>query len=147
MEMDRFAILGAEALNVPQPEEALPAVAEVILSTLGVARTEIYRREPTGGVVLLGEAGVAERVREDPPLLEGRPLAEWVAQSGQTIVEPGPSIAVISVAEKNHDLPEAGGGHLFIGEINRASRSWCTQCIRGVSVDEPDGTRVRSTER
>jgi two-component system sensor histidine kinase KdpD len=87
MEMDRFAILGAEALNVPQPEEALPAVAEVIRATLGVARTEIYRREPTGGVVLLGEAGVAERVREDPPLLEGRPLAEWVAHSGQTIVE------------------------------------------------------------
>lgn len=48
-EIDRLAALGAESLNAARAEDAVAAIAEVILSGLGVAACEIYLRDAGTG--------------------------------------------------------------------------------------------------
>jgi two-component system, OmpR family, sensor histidine kinase KdpD len=49
-EIDRLAALGAESLNAPRAEDAVTAIATVILNGLNLSACEIYLRDhPTGG--------------------------------------------------------------------------------------------------
>ena len=104
-EVDRLASLGAEALNAGRAEEALVAVAEVIRTSLGVARCEVYLRDDAPGAeaasVTLAAASGAPRPEPAAPVLPsvgprpfdregGTPgfldtarLVAWVAQHGR----------------------------------------------------------------
>ncbi|HEY4099813.1 MAG TPA: ATP-binding protein [Gemmatimonadales bacterium] len=63
-EVNQFAVLGAEALNVARPEEAIDAVAEVIRTTLHLTRCRIH----------------ADRSDADGPTAD--PLVTWVREHG-----------------------------------------------------------------
>jgi two-component system sensor histidine kinase KdpD len=103
-EVDRFAALGAEALNAARPEEALEAVAEVIRVSLGVTRCEVFLGAPAPAAVTLvaasgpvptavrsADAGVLEAPEAHARAeLDGRALGlpeigrlvSWVAEHG-----------------------------------------------------------------
>jgi two-component system sensor histidine kinase KdpD len=85
VEVDRLASLGAEALNAPRPAAALVTIAEMIRSTLQVARCEIFVRDGES-VSLAAEAG--ERIAAAGPRFTTRAqLVEWVATSGRAMAE------------------------------------------------------------
>jgi two-component system sensor histidine kinase KdpD len=87
-EIDRLSALGAETLNAGRAEEALGAIAEVIRSTLGAARCEIYvRDEAHPSVTLAAGVGAEAPTSSAPALLAGPRLVEWVAESGRAVVE------------------------------------------------------------
>ncbi|MEO7457146.1 MAG: ATP-binding protein [Gemmatimonadaceae bacterium] len=98
-EIDRLSAVGAEALNAPRAEDALAAIADVIRTTLAVRRCEIYLRDERHDTIALaassGVADAAEDVHTPPDLPDpsvfalptGRRLVEWVAESGQTVIE------------------------------------------------------------
>ena len=97
-EVDRLSAVGAEALNAPRAEDALAAIAGVIRSTLGVRRCEVYLRDERHDVIaLVAESGDLEPPPPqdaEPPedesvftLPTGHRLVEWVASSGQTVIE------------------------------------------------------------
>ena len=69
-EIDRFATLGAETLNLPRADKALAAIAEVIRTTLELANCRIHTRpaHPRPG---------------EPP---GDSVVAWVAESGRVAV-------------------------------------------------------------
>ena len=57
-EVDRLSALGAEALNAGRAEDALAAMADVIRTTLDVARCDVYAwHEPSRAVALLAASG------------------------------------------------------------------------------------------
>ena len=65
-EVDRLAVIGAEALNTGRAEEALASLAEVIRATLDVGLCEIYlRNDAHGSIQLLAASGAALAV-DDP---------------------------------------------------------------------------------
>jgi two-component system sensor histidine kinase KdpD len=87
-EIDRLSSLGAETLNAGRAEEALAAIADVIRTTLGVARCEIYLRDEARGAVSLAAAvGAEPPTPAEPTVLTGLRLVEWVAESGRTVAE------------------------------------------------------------
>ncbi|MDQ3948725.1 MAG: DUF4118 domain-containing protein [Gemmatimonadota bacterium] len=86
-EIDRLSSLGAETLNAGRAEKALAAIADVIRTTLGVARCEIYLRDETRGAVTLAAAVGAEPPSPAELAVTGSRLVEWVAESGRTVAE------------------------------------------------------------
>ena len=104
-EVDRLAALGAEALNAARAEDALEAVADVIRTSVGVTRCEVYLRRATPeGVRLAAASGPAvlplpsargdgttsparggdtERDGRAPGVPDPERLVEWVAQNGR----------------------------------------------------------------
>ena len=97
-EVYRLSALGAEALNAPQPAAALVAIAEVIRSTLQVARCEIFVRDGAGTTSLAAESGVSVAPRE--PRFEVRAhLVDWVATSGRAVAERTDGATRVSVDE------------------------------------------------
>jgi two-component system sensor histidine kinase KdpD len=87
IEIDRLAVLGAETLNAGLAAEALPAIADVIRSTVGVTWCEVYMRDHETGAIVRGARapadGNAATVAED---VEGK-LVPWVAEHGGEAVE------------------------------------------------------------
>ncbi len=71
-EIDRFAVLGAETLNVARSEDALTAIASVIQTTLHLDACSVYVNDGSGGV---------EGAR--PP----SDLVAWVATRGTPAAE------------------------------------------------------------
>ncbi|PYP76050.1 MAG: hypothetical protein DMD35_19690 [Gemmatimonadetes bacterium] len=93
-EVDRLSAVGAEALNAGRAEDALTAIAEVMRSTLHVARGEIFVPADTEGMMLVASAGAAQPASEGtestgPYALRmgGTQLVEWVAASGRSALE------------------------------------------------------------
>ena len=99
-EVDRLSAVGAEALNAPRAEDALRAIAEVMRSTLRVARCEVFVRDADGGTTLVAQAGSArveaagdpaDGAPTDRPLFRfsmgGAALVDWVAGSGRAALE------------------------------------------------------------
>jgi len=108
-EVDRLSALGAEALNAGRAEDALAAMADVIRTTLDVARCDVYAwHEPSRAVALLAASGAlppwaaaAERRDEEarrneerdaertwrPGAPSGARLVEWVAGTGRAAAE------------------------------------------------------------
>ena len=100
-EVDRLSSVGAEALNAPHAEDALTAIAEVMRTTLHVARCEIFVPLRDDGVTLVAESGtLAPKDEADDatdPATEGSApytlsmggvrLVEWVAKSGRSAME------------------------------------------------------------
>lgn len=84
-EVDRLATLGAETLNVGRAEDALAAIADVIRSTTGVARCEVFARDDDGGFEVLGAAG-DDTVHRAPPSDAGS-LVAWVGGTGTAAIE------------------------------------------------------------
>ena len=104
-EVDRLAALGAEALNAARAEDALKAVADVIRTSVGVDRCEVYLREATPERVRLAAAsgaavppvrttrgveltppeqgGDTEPAERAPGVPDAERLVEWVAQHGR----------------------------------------------------------------
>jgi two-component system sensor histidine kinase KdpD len=93
-EVDRLSAVGAEALNAGRAEDARTAIAEVMRTTLHVARGEIFVPGGTDGMTLVAAAG-APRSRSDttdpagPYALRmgGTQLVEWVSGSGRSAIE------------------------------------------------------------
>ena len=97
VEIDRLSALGAEALNAPRPAAALVAIAEVIRSTLQVARCEIFV-SGAGSTSLVAESGSA--VAPDEPRFAIRShLVDWVATSGRAVAERTDGATRMSVDE------------------------------------------------
>jgi two-component system sensor histidine kinase KdpD len=80
-EIDRLAALGAETLNVGRADEALPAIAEVIRSTLGLDECEIFVRAsgPPKLVLAAKPPGVTAAASGG--------LLEWVVENGRVAIE------------------------------------------------------------
>lgn len=77
-EIDRLAVLGAESLKAGRADEAMPAIADVIRSTLDVEWCEVYVRDPdSGGIHLVARAPARDAAAENPPIGEGG-LVQWV---------------------------------------------------------------------
>lgn len=83
-EMERLAMLGAEALNVGRAEAALTAVARVIQSTLDVSCCEILiQASEHGAYVRAASAGDCPGAGSVDPAS----LTAWVAQAGAAAAE------------------------------------------------------------
>ncbi len=77
-EIDRLAVLGAESLKAGRADEAMPAIADVIRSTLDVDWCEVYVRDPdSGGIHLAARAPERDATVENRPIGEGG-LVHWV---------------------------------------------------------------------
>jgi two-component system sensor histidine kinase KdpD len=100
VEVDRLATLGAEALNAGRAEEALGAVADVIRTTLGLERAEVYLRGAAPpGIALAAASGAAPGGPPDawvaggapgappPAAPDGDRLVAWVAERGLPAAE------------------------------------------------------------
>ena len=92
-EIDRLASLGAEALNVARPEDAIVGIAEVIRHALGVRRTEIFMSRRAGDLEQIASAGHLEESASDARYLAGDQLRRWVAESGEVVVERAEAMA------------------------------------------------------
>jgi two-component system sensor histidine kinase KdpD len=87
-EIDHLSALASETLNAGRAEDALVAIAEVIRSTLGVSRCEVYLRDGESGTLgLAAGVGVVPPEPVAPALLARPRLVEWAAESGLAIVE------------------------------------------------------------
>jgi two-component system, OmpR family, sensor histidine kinase KdpD len=98
VEVDRLSALGAEALNAPRPAAALVTIAEVIRSTLQVARCEIFVRDAAGAVSLAAHAGQPVAPGESRLALRAQ-LVDWVAASGRSVAERLDGSTRVSVEE------------------------------------------------
>jgi two-component system sensor histidine kinase KdpD len=86
-EIDRLAILGAETLNAGRAQDSLPAIADVIRTTLGVEWCEVYvRAAETGRTVLGARSPTRPDSSAGPALTEGQ-LVQWVAEHNADAVE------------------------------------------------------------
>ena len=78
-EIDRLAVLGAETLNAGRADDVLPAVADVMRTTLEVDWCAVYVRDADqGGVVLAARAPSDPTSGASAPVEEGS-LVAWVA--------------------------------------------------------------------
>jgi two-component system sensor histidine kinase KdpD len=87
-EVDRFAALGAETLNVARSEDALTAIAEVIRTTLHLDACSVYMSMSganDGGVRLAIRS--ADDSRPIPEARNPHDLIEWVASRGAAAAE------------------------------------------------------------
>lgn len=121
-EIDSLASVGAEALNAGRAEEALGAIAEVIRSTLGVARCAIFQLEESGESVRLaaergavpvaagasGAGGATDGAEAGFMLSRSDRLVAWVAKSGKAIVERTDGTTLIG---------DAGEGTVVVPEV------------------------------
>jgi two-component system sensor histidine kinase KdpD len=87
VEIDRLAVLGAETLNAGRAVDALPAIADVIRSTLGLEWCEVYQLDPETGVVSRGAASPAMLQGQDGAASAEGKLVQWVAVYGGEAVE------------------------------------------------------------
>ena len=94
MEVDRLSAVGAEALNAGRAEDALTSIADVMRTTLHVARGEVFVPQRPGGVTLVASAGAPSTAHDTleptgPYALRmgGLQLVEWVAGSGRSALE------------------------------------------------------------
>jgi two-component system sensor histidine kinase KdpD len=92
-EVDRLSAVGAEALNAGRAEDALTAIAEVMRTTLHVARGEIFVPS-RDGMTVVAAAGAprpasetAEPVGPYALRMGGTQLVEWVSGSGRAALE------------------------------------------------------------
>ena len=92
-EVDRLSAVGAEALNAGRAEDALTAIAEVMRTTLRVARGEVFV-PGRDGVALVAAAGTPQPASETTEAtgpytlrMGGTQLVEWVAGSGRSALE------------------------------------------------------------
>ena len=93
-EVDRLSAVGAEALNAGRAEDALTAIAEVMRTTLRVARCEILVPDRAQAATVVASAGVlrssTEAVDTTGPYalrMGGTQLVEWVLGSGRSAIE------------------------------------------------------------
>ena len=93
-EVDRLSAVGAEALNAGRAEDALTAIAEVMRTTLHVARGEIFVPGGSDGMTIVASAGAprpaSDGVEPTGPYslrMGGTQLVEWVAGSGRSALE------------------------------------------------------------
>jgi two-component system sensor histidine kinase KdpD len=93
-EVDRLSAVGPEALNAGRAEDALTAIADVMRTTLHVARGEIFVPGGTEGMSLVASAGAPRPASEtNEPVgpyalrMGGNQLVEWVSGSGRSAVE------------------------------------------------------------
>jgi two-component system sensor histidine kinase KdpD len=92
-EVDRLSAVGAEALNAGRAEDALTAIADVMRTTLHVARGEVFVPD-RDGMTLVAAAGAphpagetAEPVGPYALRMGGTQLVEWVSNSGRSAIE------------------------------------------------------------
>jgi len=92
-EVDRLSAVGAEALNAGRAEDALTSIADMMRTTLRVARGEVFVPGRTG-VALVAAAGApstahdaAESTGPYALRMGGQQLVEWVAGSGRSALE------------------------------------------------------------
>ena len=114
LEVQRFSMLGAEALNAADPVDALTAIAEVIRSTLSVDSAEIYvHRGDDEHLELLASAGTLDgsAVEHASGDAQGAPRPGWVLSrsdlaDARAIAIPlavrGRSVGVLRVAKDPH---------------------------------------------
>lgn len=122
LEVERFSMLGAEALNATDPVDALTAIAEVIRATLSVDSCEIYvHRGNDDHLELLAhssEGKLAGSSAEDVSAAgHGAPRPGWVLSwadiaDARAIAIPlavrGRSVGVLRVAKEPHIELEPG---------------------------------------
>jgi two-component system sensor histidine kinase KdpD len=128
-EVDRLASLGAETLNVGSAGAALQAIADVIRTTLAVARVEIYAQtDARGPIALATESGPApwpggrdpgaDSTDPGPVVPSGTRLIEWVAMNGRAAVERDDgSVRVAAAApdgERANDVDSSGAHALLL---------------------------------
>jgi two-component system sensor histidine kinase KdpD len=108
IDVERLSSLGAETLKAVRADEALQAIAEMIRSTLGALRCEVWAAgdgEPT----LVASDGDP---RPDSPRDAGRPgqeqIIRWVAEHGRAAVELGDGSIRVSEADGAPALPAPG---------------------------------------
>jgi len=87
IEIDRLAVLGAETLNAGPAGAALPAIADVIRTTLDVAWCEVYMHDAETGATVRGTRSPGERDAEPPTAVAEGKLVQWVAEHGGEAVE------------------------------------------------------------
>jgi two-component system, OmpR family, sensor histidine kinase KdpD len=92
-EVDRLSAVGAEALNAGRAEDALTAIAEVMRTTLHVARGEIFV-PGRDGMTVVAAAGAPRPANETADAvgpyalrMGGTQLVEWVSGSGRAALE------------------------------------------------------------
>ncbi|MDB4874859.1 MAG: ATP-binding region ATPase domain protein [Gemmatimonadetes bacterium] len=85
-EVDRFAALGAETLNVARSEDALTAIAEVIRTTLHLDACSVYMSGTDDDGVRLAIRS-ADDSRPIPEARNPHDLIEWVASRGAAAAE------------------------------------------------------------
>jgi two-component system sensor histidine kinase KdpD len=98
-EIDRLATLGAETLNVAQAADALAAIADVIRSSVGVARCDILTRSPSGFTVAAQSQSGTAALRVEP--LEA--LVRDVSESGVAAVERRAGTAHLAAARPSEN--------------------------------------------
>jgi len=106
-EVERFARLGSETLNVARAEDALHAIAAVIRATLDVDRCDIYvRDDDSAGPRLAARVTDPRRdpVDAEPPRLDGRSLVAWVHSHGIAASERADGTLHVPV-DANPDAP------------------------------------------
>lgn len=93
-EVDRLSAVGSEALNAGRAEDALTSIADVMRTTLHVARGEVFVPGRAGGVAVVAAAGAPSTAHDTveatgPYALRmgGQQLVEWVAGSGRSALE------------------------------------------------------------
>ena len=130
LEVERFSMLGAEALNAADPVDALTAIAEVIRATLSVDSCEIYvHRGNDEHLELLAHSSVGKLAGsspEDVNATPGAPRAGWVLSwadlaDARAIAIPlsvrGRSVGVLRVAEEPH-IELAPGERSFLDGLS-----------------------------
>ena len=87
-EIDHLSSLGLETLNAGRADESLSAIADVVRTTLGVARCEIFLRDEQSATLILGAAaGVEPPGAAEPATYGGASLLDWVARMGRPALE------------------------------------------------------------
>ncbi len=103
VEIDRLAVLGAETLNAGRAQDSLPAIAEVIRTTLSVEWCEVYiRAVDTGKPVLGARSPVRPDSSAGPALTEGQ-LVQWVAEHNADAVELVDGTSRVAAADPHSD--------------------------------------------
>jgi two-component system, OmpR family, sensor histidine kinase KdpD len=87
VEIDRLAVLGAETLNAGPAGETLPAIANVIRTTLDVAWCEVYMRDSETGAIVRGVRSPGDDSAERVAAVAEGKLVQWVAAHGGEAVE------------------------------------------------------------
>ena len=131
LEVERFSMLGAEALNAADPVDALTAIAEVIRATLSVDSCEIYvHRGNDEHLELLAHSSAGKLAGSSPEDASvagpGAPRPGWVLSwadlaDARAIAIPlavrGRSVGVLRVAKEPH-IELAPGERSFLDGLS-----------------------------
>jgi two-component system, OmpR family, sensor histidine kinase KdpD len=98
-EVDRLATVGAEALNVARPEDALGAILEVIRATIGAVSCAVYVKAADGGDTI-SRLAAAPRGADDRSQTRGSgSLVAWIFAHGRGAAELGDgTVRIVSSA-------------------------------------------------